>query len=366
MPLDILHNLVSPTGNHIEIPAPPAQACAPGEFIFAATSLEHAHIYGMSQALCKAGATLKWVYDHDPQKQDKLLALHPGARPARSLDEILDDDDVRLVAAADVPAQRGDLGIRVMNAGKDYFTDKTPFTTFEQLTRVREAVKTTGRKFLVSYSERLNSESAILAGMLIEQGLIGRVLHVVGLGPHRLGDPASRPDWFYQKARYGGILCDIGSHQCEQFLSFTRAKTATVNFARVANFGHPHYPELEDFGEASITAENGASFYFRVDWFTPDGLRTWGDGRTIILGTEGTIELRKNIDIATENGGEQLYLFDRQREVHINARGTVGLPYFPALIHDCLHRTETAMTQEHAFTAAELCLQLQATADATK
>lgn len=366
MPLDILHNLVSPTSKRIEIPAPPGPACGPGEFVFAATALEHSHIYGMSQELCHAGATLKWVYDRDPQKQDKLLALHPGARLARSLDEILDDDEVRLVAAADVPAQRGDLGIRVMNAGKDYFTDKTPFTTFEQLTKAREAVLATGRKFLVSYSERLNSESAILAGLLIEQGLIGKVLNVVGLGPHRLGNPASRPDWFYQKARSGGILCDIGSHQCEQFLSFTRAKTATVNFARVANFAHPDYPEFEDFGEASITAENGASFFFRVDWFTPDGLRTWGDGRTVILGTEGTIELRKNIDIATENGGEQLYVFDHYQETHINARGTVGLPFYPALIRDCLHRTETAMTQEHAFKAAELCLQLQATADAAR
>jgi len=215
---------------------------------------------------------------------------------------------------------------------------------------------------MVYYSERLHVECAVQAGELIRQGAIGRVLQVLGLGPHRLSAP-SRPAWFYQKKRFGGILCDIGSHQIEQFLYYSGAKDARVTHAFVANQSHPEYPEFEDYGEATLLADNGASNYFRVDWFTPDGLGTWGDGRTFILGTDGTIELRKYIDVAREAHGDHLYIVNGKGEQHMDLHGKVGFPFFGQLILDCLNRTEVAMTQEHAFKAAQLCLEAQAVAD---
>jgi predicted dehydrogenase len=219
---------------------------------------------------------------------------------------------------------------------------------------------------MVYFSERLHVECAMFAGDLVRDGAIGRVIQVIGLGPHRMGPPEKRPDWFFRKARYGGILCDIGSHQCEQFLFYAGAKEARVTSARVANHNHPEFPELEDFGDATLVADNGASFYFRVDWFTPDGLRTWGDGRTILLGTEGYIEMRKYVDVGSDRMGNQLYLVNGQGEQHLSLEGRVGYRFFGELILDSLHRTETAMTQAHAFKAAELCLKAQALADATR
>ena len=188
-------------------------------------------------------------------------------------------------------------------------------------------------------------------------------MQVLGLGPHRLNAP-SRPPWFFERERYGGILCDIGSHQIEQFLFYTGAADATVVSARAENVNHPDTPELEDFGEASLRADNGASGYFRVDWLTPDGLSTWGDGRTVILGTEGYLELRKYVDVARQTTGDHLYLVDAQGEQHLELAGKVGYPFFGQLILDCLNRTEHAMTQAHAFKAAELCLKAQALANA--
>ncbi len=344
----------------------PAPVVKPGEFVFAAAALEHGHIYGQCNGLVEAGGALKWVYDPDPAKVAEFQKSFPQAKPARSLDEILDDPEVRLLAAAAVPCERGPLGCRAMRAGKDYFTDKTPFTSFEQLAEARRTVAETGRKYMVYYSERLHVECAMFAGELIARGAIGRVIHMLGLGPHRLGKPESRPPWFFQKAKYGGILCDIGSHQCEQFLHYTGNTEAKVAMARVANFAHPEFPELEDFGEAAVVGANGASFYFRVDWFTPKGLRTWGDGRTLILGTDGYIELRKYVDIGTSRMGDQLFLVNDEGERHLSLHGQVGYRFFGDLILDCLHRTEKAMTQAHAFKAAELCLQAQATADAAR
>ncbi len=330
----------------------------PGEFAIAALALDHGHIYGMCNGLTEAGADLKWVYDPDPRKIEQFRTTFPQARAALSNDEILEDATVRLVVAAAVPSRRCGLGCEVMAHGKDYFTDKAPMTSLDQLRQARDAVAVTGRKYAVYYSERLHTECSIYAGNLIDEGAIGRVLQVIGMGPHRLNAP-SRPAWFFDFAQYGGILCDIGSHQIEQFLHFSGAQDATISSSRVANYNNPDHPELQDFGDASLVADNGATNYFRVDWFTPDGLGAWGDGRTFILGTHGYMELRKYLDVGRENESDQLYLVDSKGERHIRTRNTVGYPYFGQLILDCLEGTDRAMTQEHTFKAAELCLLAQ-------
>lgn len=336
----------------------PSPVVKPGEFSFAAAHLDHGHIYGQCNGLIEAGAELKWVYDPDPQKVEAFVAKYPAVKVARSLDEILGDETIKLVAAAAVPSDRGPLGCRVMDAGKDYFTDKTPFTALHQLEEAKAVVARTGRKYAVYFSERLHVESAMFATDLVAGGAIGRVLQVLGLGPHRLGK-ANRPAWFFERAKYGGILADIGSHQVEQFLTFSGATDATVTQAAVANYANPDKPEFEDFGEASLVGNNGTSNYIRVDWFTADGLSTWGDGRTIILGTKGTIELRKYVDIGREQTGDHVYIVDEKGEQHLNVTGKVGFRFFGQLILDCLNRTENAMTQAHTFKAAELCLRAQ-------
>ena len=339
----------------------PAPVVGEGEFVFAAARLDHGHIYGQCNGLNEAGATLKWVFEPDAGRREAFCARYPGVRQAREFEEILDDPAVQLVAAAAVPSERGPLGVRVMRAGKDYFTDKTPFTTLAQLEDARAVAAATGRKYMVYFSERLHVESAMFAGDLIRDGAIGRVVQVLGLGPHRL-NAASRPAWFFERARYGGILCDIGSHQFEQFLHYSGSEDATVVHAAVGNFSNPAHPGFEDYGEATLVGAGGATNSVRVDWFTPAGLGTWGDGRTVILGTRGYIELRKYVDIARAATGDHLYLVDERGEHHLELTGKVGFRFFGELILDCLHRTERAMTQRHAFKAAELCLRAQAAA----
>lgn len=336
----------------------PRPVVEPGEFVFSATHLDHGHIFGMCEGLVGAGGTLKWVYDPDPAKVNEFRKKFPEVKVARSEDEVLDDAEVRLVASAAVTSERAGVGIRAMHVGKDYFTDKAPLTTLDQLAAVRETIAETDKKYSVYYSERIHVESAVLAGQLVEQGAIGKVLQFIGLGPHRLR-PETRPDWFWVKSLYGGILCDIGSHNFEQMLYYTGGKDATVTDAAIANFAHPDRPELDDFGEAHIVMDNGTTGYCRVDWFTPDGLSTWGDGRAFILGTDGYIELRKYLNVGTDEGPDQVYLVNQDGEHHINAHGTVGYPFFGQLINDCINRTETAMSQEHALKAAELSVLAQ-------
>ncbi len=340
----------------------PSPVVKPGEFIFSAVRLDHGHIYGMCNGLTEAGATLKYVWDPDPAKVEAFLKAFPQAKVARSEEEALSDPETHLIAGAAVTSERCALGLRAMDAGKDYFTDKAPFTTLEQLDSAKAKVRETGRKYMCYYAERLHDEGSILAGYLVDAGEIGKVVSVTGFGPHRLGAPG-RPKWFFEREKYGGILCDIGSHQIDQFLFYAKEDDARVVCSRIANYAHPDYPELEDFGDCNIIGQNGAAHYFRVDWFTPDGLRTWGDGRLFILGTEGYIEVRKYVNIATEDqGGGHVFLANGHGEKYFNACGVTGFPFFGQLILDCLNRTENAMTQHHCFKAAELCLQAEAQA----
>ncbi len=341
-----------------EKPKPVVKA---GEFVFAAAHFDHNHLTGQTSGLIAAGGTLKWIFEPDEAKRKDFLRRYPQAQTARSLDEILADKEVKLVTTAAVTSERGPIGVRVMDAGKDYFTDKAPFTTLAQLEDARRTAARTGRKYFVYYGERLGSEAGMFATDLIAQGVIGRVVQVSGLGPHRL-NKATRPKWFFEREKYGGILCDIGSHQCEQFIAYAGIKDATVTNAVVGNFANPDTPELEDFGEASFTGDNGATNTFRVDWLTPDGLGTWGDGRTFILGTKGYIELRKYIDVGREKRGGHVFVVDQKGEHYVPVDGKVGYRFFGEFILDCLNRTEKAMTQAHAFKAAELCLKAQAAA----
>jgi predicted dehydrogenase len=337
-----------------------------GEFIMSAVALDHGHIYGMCNGLSEAGAAIKWVYDPDSEKIAAFLKMFPETAVAESEEQVLSDPEVQLIASAAVTSKRCELGLRVLAAGKDYFTDKAPLTSLEQLEAAKKAVAETGKKYMVYYSERIHVESAVFAGQLIEEGAIGKVIQVMGMGPHRLS-ANTRPKWFFEKEYYGGILCDIGSHQIEQFLFYAGVKDAKVVRSQIGNYNHPEYSELEDFGDAVLVGDNGATQYFRVDWFTPDGLSTWGDGRTFILGTEGYIELRKYVNIGTGDGSSNhVFLTNATGEFHYEVTGQVGYPYFGQLILDCINRTENAMTQEHAFKAAELSVKAELYAEKIK
>ncbi|EDY84926.1 Oxidoreductase family, NAD-binding Rossmann fold protein [Verrucomicrobiia bacterium DG1235] len=333
----------------------------PGEFVFAAAHFDHGHIYGQIDGIASAGGTLKYVFDTQDGRVDSVLEKYPGAKRVSSFDAILDDDEVKLVTAAAIPNERCGLGIRIMDSGKDYLTDKAPFTTLDQLALAKAKAEETGRKYAVCYSERLLCESAYYAGEVARSGRIGRVLQVLNLAPHNLA-AQTRPEWFFQKEKFGGILTDIGSHQFEQFLYCAGANDAEIKFARVENFANASYPEFEDFGEASAILDNGASCYCRLDWFNPKGSQVWGDGRTFILGEKGYIEARKYRDIV-RGEPDVVYIVDDEGEERVDCAGKVGFPFFGKFVLDCLNRTENAMTQAHAFKAAELAMQAQVLAE---
>ena len=326
---------------------------------FAAIGLNHNHIYGQTNLLLNAGAELVAFHAPEADLGAEYAQRYPQARRVSTPDAILEDESIQLIITAAIPNQRAQVAISAMRHGKDVMSDKPGVTTLAQLAEVRSVQQATGRIYSICYSERFENRATTKAAELVRDGAIGAVVQTIGVGPHR-SRFSTRPDWFYERDLYGGILADIGAHQCDQFLYFTGATAAEVVSAQTANYHHPQYPAWEEFGDALLRAPN-CSGYFRVDWFTPDGLDTWGDTRLTIIGTEGYLEVRKNIDIVGRSGANHLFLVNQHETRYVDC-SNVELPYGPQLLEDVANRTETAMSQEHCFAAMELALQAQAAA----
>lgn len=329
---------------------------------FAVIGINHDHIHGQVGVLLNAGADFVGFH----AAEDDLAAAFADRYAVPRVDDprrLLEDGSIQMIVSAAIPGDRADIAIAAMRHGKDVMLDKPGMTSLDQLEAVKAVQAETKRIVSILYSEHFETAVTVKAGELVHAGAIGAVVNTVGLGPHRLRKP-QRPGWFFERHRYGGILTDIASHQCEQFLFFTGAEDARILSAMVGNRANADTPGLQDLGDMHLATDAGQTGYIRVDWFTPDGLPTWGDGRLTIIGTEGYIELRKYVDIAGRPGKDHLFLVDRKGVHHIDCEG-MDLPFGRQLVADVQDRTETAMPQARCFKAMELALKAQALAEST-
>ena len=330
-------------------------------FVFGVNGLAHGHIFGMCQGLINAGATFKSVYDDDPALVEAFVKKYPNVKVCNSYEEMLADDEIELIAGAAIPSERARITIAAMRAGKDFFVDKAPVITLEQLEEVKAVSKETGRKLFVYYSEYVSVEASIFAKQLIDRGVIGKVFHMDIAAPHRL-NPETRPDWFYKRENTGGIIIDIGSHQLQQFLVFSGATDAKIESARVDNYFFSHLSPnggFDDFGDLMITGDNGVTGYIRIDWNSPRGIATWGDARVIIEGELGYIELRKNCDIGKPKVTNTVLVCTDDGVFTESVSGKVGLEFYSNIIKDCKNRTETSMPEWQSYRAIELAIEAQ-------
>jgi predicted dehydrogenase len=339
-----------------------------GRIKFGVCGISHDHIVGMTNAIKRGGGVLTKVWGAEPDKVGSFQKRFPEAQVVKTQDEIVQDPSIQLVLSSQIASERAPLGVRVMKAGKDFLSDKPGITTLEQLADVRKTIAATRRIYGILYSERLEVPAAVKAGELVQAGAIGKVIQTINIAPHQIFQPAGstagstaanggRPDWFWNDAQFGGILCDIGSHQVDQFLYYTGTTKAEVVASQVANVRHPKHPHFQDFGDMMLHGNNGFG-YVRLDWFTPSGLGTWGDGRLFILGTDGYIEVRKYANVAVSKKGNNLFIVD-SKEARMIDCSNVPLPFGPQFVDDIVKRTHTAQDQEQCLLAAELSIKAQ-------
>ena len=332
---------------------------------FAAVGLDHAHIFGQVSGLLGQGAEFVGMSSaHEAEPVFAAARQRWPDVPVAEADRWLEDPTVDLVVTAAVPVERAAIAVSALHSGKDVMADKPGCTTPAQLAEIRAAVAEGDRFWSVTFSERFEVPAVTRAGELVRDGRIGKVVQTLGVGPHRIGSHVpgggGRPDWFWDPDRYGGILTDIASHQIDQFLWFTGSRRAEIAASTVGNFANPGHPRFQDFGEVLLRSE-GAQGYIRCDWYTPDGLPTWGDGRLTVLGTEGYLELRKYVDIAGRPGGNHLFIVDADATRYEDC-SQVPLTYYSDIVSDVRERTRRAAPQEHTFEVTRLALLAQAQA----
>jgi predicted dehydrogenase len=327
---------------------------------FAAIGLNHGHIYDQVACMLAAGCELCAFCVEEDELATTFASAFPQASRVTDRRRILEDASIQLVLTAAIPSERADIAIQAMRHGKDVMTDKPGAITLEQLDELRRVQAETGRIFSVYYEGRLESRAVTKACDLVGEGAIGSFLHLTALAPHAIRR-SQRPQWFFDPKRGGGIIADLATHSCDQFLVLAGTLDARATFARTDNRTNLDITQFRDFGEVCLATETAAA-YIRLDWLTPAGLPVYGDGRLFIVGSSGTIEVRDCIDLATGRPGQELFLVDSQGIQRVQC-SSVALPYGRQLVADILDRTQTAMTQEHCFRVAELALQAQAMAD---
>lgn len=331
---------------------------------FAVCGMSHDHIYGMIGAVQRGGGEMVAAWGGEADKLANFTKRFPDVKMVKTQDEILSDPSIQLVLSSQIANERAPLGVRAMKHGKDFLSDKPGITTLEQLAEVRKTIAETKRTYAIMYSERLEVKAAVYAGVLVQQGAIGKVIQTINIAPHQIvqghgdaGGGTGRPEWFWNPEQYGGILCDIGSHQVDQFLFYTGSKEAEVAESQIANVRHPNRPQFQDFGDMVLRGDCGLG-YVRLDWFTPDGLGTWGDGRLFILGTDGYMEIRKYTDVAVKHQGNNLFLVDNKQARYIDCNN-MPVPFGPQFVADIVNRTHMAQDQDQCLLAAELVIKAQ-------
>ena len=327
----------------------------------AVLGIDHGHIFDMLDEMIKEGCKCNHFWtEGSPLTLKEFNKKYPNIKRAENKSEILKDNTIDMILISSIPKDRATLSIEALKSGKDVMVDKPGCTTLNQLDDLKRTIKETGKIWSVNFSERFHVAAVAKAEELITEGKIGKVKQTIGTGPHRQGN-YERPDWFYERESYGGIITDIGSHQIHQFLVFTNSKEAKITHSMVENTTKKQFPGFQDFGEINLTG-NGGHGYIRLDWFTPDALPTWGDGRLFILGDKGFIAIRKYTDLAKSDSGNHLYYANNEEVKHIDC-SDVKLPYFRNLINDVLNRTESACSQELTYLTMELAIKAQEIAE---
>ena len=327
----------------------------------AVLGIDHGHIFDMLDEMIKEGCNCNHFWtEGSPLTLNEFNKKYPNIKRVENKSEILKDNKIDMILISSIPKDRATLSIEALKSGKDVMVDKPGCTTLNQLDDLRRTVKETGKIWSVNFSERFHVAAVAKAEELVAEGKIGKVKQTMGTGPHRQGN-YERPKWFYERESYGGIITDIGSHQIHQFLVFTNSNEANITHALVENTTKKQFPGFQDFGEINLTGNSGHG-YIRLDWFTPDALPTWGDGRLFILGDKGFIEIRKYTDLAKSDSGNHLYYANNEEVKHIDC-SDVKLPYFRNLINDVLDRTESACSQELTYLTMELAIKAQEIAE---
>ncbi|WP_410790172.1 Gfo/Idh/MocA family protein [Kribbella sp. C-35] len=190
--------------------------------------------------------------------------------------QMLREVEPEVVMVAGIYGDRGQVVVDALNAGCHVIADKPLCTTLEDLDAIAEAADRTGRHVTLLLEKRYYPVTLAALGIADR---LGTIHGVTSSGPHKLNRP-TRPAWFFERARYGGLLNDLAVHDIDAALLFTGLTSGIVSGSIVDS----------SYGVATLSGP-GAVITAGVDWMNPAGSPVHGDYRMKLVGTEGTAEL---------------------------------------------------------------------------
>ncbi len=296
---------------------------------FAVCGMSHDHVNGMIGAVQRGGGELVAAWGGEEDKLAAFRKKYPDVKLVTTQDEILDDPSVQLVLTSQIASERAGIAVRAMKRGKDVLSDKPGLTTLQQLAEVRKTIAETKRIYAIMYSELLEVKAAVYAGELIRQGAIGKVIQTINIAPHQIfqhggeaGGGSGRPDWFWNPDQYGGILCDIGSHQVDQFLFFYRIDRGgeVVESCRSRMCAIPN-TRASKILATWFCAATAASVMCASTGSRPTAWEPGATAGSSILGTDGySMEVRKytNVVASGHQGKNNLFVVDSKQARYID------------------------------------------------
>jgi predicted dehydrogenase len=179
--------------------------------------------------------------------------MHPQARLATSLDELLDDDDLDAVVLATPVPEHAAQAVRVLEAGKHCFVEKPMAQSVADAEQVVEASRSTGRVLMVGHLLEYHPGVAKLRE-LSDGGELGEIYYIYG---NRLNLGKLRTD--------ENALWSLGAHDVSVLL-YLAGEEPTEVIARGESFVQAG---VEDVVFCFLRFASGLSAHLHMSWLDP-------------------------------------------------------------------------------------------------
>ena len=316
----------------------------------------HGHIFSIYQLIKENPATeFAGAYEPDTATREAAERTHGMTFPYATREALLADPTVDAVAIGDYYGIRGEHAIAALKAGKHVIADKplcTSLAELEEIERIAAEKKlSVGLMLDMRYHKNVQT-----AKMLIDAGRLGRIHNVQFGGQHPL-QYGTRPMWYFEDGKHGGVINDIAVHGVDLLTFLTGQTLAKVNAARCYNGYAKEEPAFLDCGQFMLTLSGGAGVIADISYAAPNTM-----GYTYpyywefhVWGEQGMLSFSYNSDGVTlcVNGATEPEI--------VPAVTPVG-DTLSAFLDDIAGKP-TMMTTAEAFAASRATLTIQAAAE---
>lgn len=265
----------------------------------AVSGFRHGHMGGIVKEMHHyAQIQIVAACEPQPEKCENIIKNAGVTITHKNFDDMLKNVEFDALAVGDVYADRGAQVIKALEAGKHILGDKPLCTRPEEIRRIRALATEKKRSVIVALTLRYNAAWQT-ARKLLREGAIGEVCTATVHGQHPLNYKAGRPEWYFEKGRHGGTICDLMVHGIDSLAFLTGSPVAEIVAARAWHKEPIDVPFFQDCAQAMFRLANNAGVIMEASYKVPKGhpapwsATFWGTLGALELNTSGVITLKR-------------------------------------------------------------------------